>query len=68
MKSKANKALLISVLLHLGIGVIGFFYWFGTNPQRNTDSINALLIAEEKPKVRRVQRRKRAPNDTEKDP
>ena len=59
MKSKSSKALLISVLLHLGIGVIGFFYWFGTNPQRNTDSINALLIMEEKPKVRRVQRRKR---------
>ena len=59
MKSKSSKALLISVLLHLGIGVIGFFYWFGTNPQRNTDGINALLIAEEKPKVKRVQRRKR---------
>ena len=59
MKSKSSKAFLISVLLHLGIGVLGLFYWFGTNPQRNTDSINALLIAEEKPKVRRVQRRKR---------
>ena len=59
MKSKSSKALLISVLLHLGVGVLGLFYWFGTNPQRNTDSINALLIMEEKPKVRRVQRRKR---------
>lgn len=59
MKSKSSKALLISVLLHLGVGVLGFFYWFGTNPQRNADSINALLIMEEKPKVRRVQRRKR---------
>lgn len=59
MKSKSSKALLISVLFHLGIGVLGFFYWFGTNPQRNTDSINALLIMEEKPKVRRVPRRKR---------
>ena len=59
MKSKSSKALLLSVLLHLGVGVLGLFYWFGTNPQRNTDSINALLIMEEKPKVRRVQRRKR---------
>ena len=59
MKSKSSKALLISVLLHLGVGVLGFFYWFGTNPQRNADSINALLIMEEKPKVRRVPRRKR---------
>ena len=59
MKSKSSKALLISVLLHAGVGVLGLFYWFGTNPQRNTDSINALLITEEKPKVRRVPRRKR---------
>lgn len=59
MRSKSSKALLISVLLHLGVGVLGFFYWFGTNPQRNADSINALLIMEEKPKVRRVPRRKR---------
>ena len=59
MKSKSSKAFLISVLLHLGVGVLGLFYWFGTNPQRNTDSINALLIAEEKPKVRRIPRRKR---------
>ena len=59
MKSKSSKALLISVLLHAGVGVLGLFYWFGTNPQRNADSINALLIMEEKPKVRRVPRRKR---------
>jgi hypothetical protein len=59
MKSKSSKALLISVLLHAGVGVLGLFYWFGTNPQRNTDSINALFIMEEKPKVRRVPRRKR---------
>ena len=54
MKSKSSKALLISVLLHLGIGVLGFFYWFGTHPQRNADAINALFVIEEKPKVRRV--------------
>ena len=54
MKSKSSKALLVSVLLHLGVGVIGFFYWFSTNPHRNADSINALFVIEEKPKVRRV--------------
>ena len=59
MKSKSSKAFLISVLLHLGIGALGLFYWFGTNPQRNTDNINALFIREEKPKVRRIPRRKR---------
>ena len=59
MKSKSSKAFLISVLLHLGIGVLGLFYWFGTKPQRNTDNINAMFIREEKPKVRRIPRRKR---------
>jgi hypothetical protein len=59
MRSKSSKAFLISVLLHLGIGVLGLFYWFGTNPQRNTDNINAMFIMEEKPKVRRIPRRKR---------
>ena len=59
MKSKSSKALLISVLLHLGVGVLGLFFWFSTNPQRNADAINALFITEEKPKVRRIPRRKR---------
>lgn len=59
MKSKSSKALLVSVLLHVGVGVLGLFYWFGTNPQRDTASINAMFITEEKPKVRRIPRRKR---------
>ena len=59
MKSKSSKALLISVLLHVGVGVLGLFYWFGTNPQRDAASINAMFITEEKPKVRRIPRRKR---------
>ena len=54
MKSKSSKALLVSVLLHLGVGSLGFFFWFSTNPQRNADAINALFVVEEKPKVRRV--------------
>ncbi len=59
MRSKSSKAFLISVLLHVGIGVLGLFYWFGTNPQRDAASINAIFITEEKPKVRRIPRRKR---------
>lgn len=59
MKSKSSKALLISVLLHVGVGVLGLFYWFGTHPQRDAASINAMFITEEKPKVRRIPRRKR---------
>ena len=59
MKSKSSKALLISVLLHVGVGMLGLFYWFGTNPQRDAASINAMFITEEKPKARRIPRRKR---------
>ena len=55
MKSKSSRALLISVLLHLGIGVLSDFS-FGLAPirSRNADAINALFVIEEKPKVRRV--------------
>ena len=60
MKSKSSKAFLVSVLLHLGVGVLGFFYWFGTAPMREASSINALFVREEKPKVRRVTPPKRA--------
>ncbi len=59
MKSKSSKALLISILLHAGVGVFGLFYWFGTNPQREAAGINAMFITEEKPKVRRIPKRKR---------
>ncbi len=60
MKSKSSKALLISVFFHLGIGVLGFFYWFSTTPQRDPAGINALIVIEEKPKVRRVTPPKRS--------
>ena len=60
MKSKSSKSLLISVLLHVGVGVLGFFFWFTTAPMRETPSINALFVTEEKPKVRRVTPPKRA--------
>ena len=60
MKSRSSKAFLISVLLHLGVGVLGLFYWFSTAPMREESSINALFVREEKPKVRRVTPPKRA--------
>ena len=60
MKSKSSKAFLVSVLLHLGVGVLGLFYWFSTAPMRETSSINALFVREDKPKVRRVTPPKRA--------
>jgi hypothetical protein len=60
MKSKSSKAFLVSVLLHLGVGVLGLFYWFSTAPMREASSINALFVREEKPKFRRVTPPKRA--------
>ena len=60
MKSKSSKAFLVSVLLHLGVGVLGLFYWFSTAPMQEASSINALFVREEKPKVRRVTPPKRA--------
>ena len=60
MKSKSSKAFLVSVLLHLGVGVLGLFFWFSTAPMREASSINALFVREEKPKVRRVTPPKRA--------
>ncbi len=60
MKSKSSKSLLISVLLHLSVGILGFFFWFSTNPAREAAGINAMFIMEEKPKVRRVTPPKRA--------
>ena len=60
MKSRSSKALFISVLLHLGVGVLGFFFWFSTAPMQEATGINALFVTEEKPKVRRVTPPKRA--------
>ena len=60
MESKSSKAFLVSVLLHLGIGVLGLFFWFSTAPMRETSTIDALFVREEKPKVRRVTPPKRA--------
>ena len=54
MKSKSSKSLFISIALHAIVGVIGFFFWFSTNPMRDVTGINAVLISEEKPKVRRI--------------
>ncbi len=54
MKSKSGKFFLISVTLHAILGILGFFYWFGASPTREADSISALLIMEEKIKVRRT--------------
>ena len=54
MKSKSSKSLLVSIALHAIVCVLGFFFWFSTSPTREVAGINALLITEEKPKVRRV--------------
>lgn len=54
MKSRSSKSLLVSIALHAIVCILGFFFWFSTSPTREIAGINALLITEEKPKVRRV--------------
>ncbi len=54
MKYKSSTSLLISVAIHLIIGIIGFFYWFSVAPSRHTDSMDAIFTAEEEPKKKRI--------------
>ncbi|MDE0634656.1 MAG: VWA domain-containing protein [Candidatus Poribacteria bacterium] len=54
MKYKSSTSLLISVALHLMIGIIGFFFWFSTVPSHDADSIDAIFTAVEEPKTKRI--------------
>ena len=54
MKYKSSTSLLISVALHLIVGVIGFFFWFSVVPSHNADSIDAIFTAVEEPKTKRI--------------
>ena len=54
MKYKSSTSLLISVVLHLVIGIIGFFYWFGVAPSNHTDSMDAIFTAVEEQKTKRI--------------
>ena len=54
MKYKSSTSLLISVGLHLIVGIIGFFFWFSITPSRHADSIDAIFTAVEEPKTKRI--------------
>lgn len=54
MKYKSSTSLLISVTVHLIIGIIGFFYWFSVTPSRHADSMDAIFTAVEEPKTKRI--------------
>ena len=54
MKYRSSGSLLISVALHLIIGVIGFFYWFSVAPSNHADSIDAIFTTVEQPKTKRI--------------
>ncbi len=60
MKSRSSGSLLISVALHLIIGIIGFFYWFSVVPSHNADSMDAFFTKVEQPKTKRIIQRKRS--------
>lgn len=54
MKYRSSAAMLISVVLHLIVGVIGFFYWFNVIPSHRADSMDAIFTTVEKPKTKRI--------------
>ena len=59
-KRKSSTALLVSFVLHLIIGVVGFFFW----PSRNqaildAQAIEGALMQVEKPKIKRLSRPRR---------
>lgn len=59
-KSKLSGALVVSVLLHAIVGAIGFFFWIDSGPANQQDSISAVLLKVDKPKLKRKTAPKRA--------
>ena len=59
-KSKSSKALIVSFVLHLIVGLVGVFFWPTQRTTREQGSINAVLMQVEKPKTKRMSRPKRA--------
>jgi hypothetical protein len=59
MKSRSSAALLISIGLHLIVGVIGFFYWFKVVPSQHIGTMDAFFTEVEKPKTKRIIQPKR---------
>ena len=62
MKSrpKLSGALIVSILLHAIVGVIGFYFWIDSGPANQQDSISAVLMKVDKPKLKRKTAPKRA--------
>lgn len=54
MKYRSSTSLLISVSLHIIIGIIGLFFWFSVAPSRHTDSMDAIFTVVEKQKNKRI--------------
>ena len=62
MKSRAklSGALIVSILLHAIVGTIGLFFWIDSGPANQQDSISAVLMKVDKPKLKRKTAPKRA--------
>ena len=58
-KYRSSKALVVSFALHFIAGVIGFFFWTSDQFVADQDAINAVLMAVEQPKTKRMNRPKR---------
>ena len=59
-RAKLSGALIVSVLLHAIVGTIGFFFWIDSGPANEQDSIRAVLMKVDKPKLKRKTAPKRA--------
>jgi hypothetical protein len=59
-KHKSGKAFAVSVILHIIAGMVGFFFWPIAELSLDEGAVTAVLMKVEKPRIKRMNRRKRA--------
>ncbi len=59
-KHKSGKAFAVSVILHIIAGMVGFFFWSTAELSLDEGAVTAVLMKVEKPRIKRMNRRKRA--------
>ena len=60
LKAKSAKAFIVSLVLHLIAGTIGFFYWYNPKSGVEREAIETILMVAKKPETKRITRPKRA--------
>ena len=51
---RSNLALTLSVVLHLSIGIIGFYFWMPTEEEGRVDRIEGALMEAQKQRIKRI--------------